>query len=260
MNDASASPPLDAPQNSGGLQQKFLLLIALAIAAHLALIFVFGAKKQIATRPPVNVPQLQFANNADELMELDNPVLFALPNARDFSSAIWQKAPAITQPQFRYHENPRWLPLTTENLGTTFSQFMQTNEFGRFVLDFKPAPLFTAPAVDLTADLPQNSTLQISGALTRRNLISSPALPSLPLNDIIAPSKVQLLVDQVGNVVSVVLLPPENSIEAAGRAAIADTNAVALALKLKFSPAPELTTGQAIFRWYTIPVTATNPP
>jgi hypothetical protein len=260
MNDASASPPLDAPQNGGGLQKKFLLLVALAIAAHLALIFVFGAKKQIAARPPVNVPQLQFANDADELMELDNPALFVLPNTHDFSSAIWQRPPVITQPQFRYQENPRWLPLATENLGASFAQFMQTNEFGRFILDFKPAPLFAAPEVDFGTDLPQNSKLEISGALTRRQLVSSPALPSLPWNDIIAPSKVQLLVDKVGNVVSVVLLPPENSIEAAGRAAMADTNAVALALKLKFSPAAELTAGQAVFRWCTIPLTATNPP
>ena len=236
------------------------MLVALALAAHLALIFVFGAKNQIATRPPVNVPQLQFAGPADELMELDNPALFALPNVHDFSSAIWQKTPDIARPRFSYHEDPRWLPLPTENLGAAFMQFMQTNQFGQFVLDFKPAPLFAAPVVDLTADLPQNSTLQISGALARRKLISAPTLPSLPLNDIIAPSKVQLLVDNIGNVISAVLLPPENSIEAAGRATIADTNAVALALQFKFSPAPGLTTGQAIFHWYTIPLTSTNPP
>jgi hypothetical protein len=260
MNDVSASPPLDAPQNSGGLQKKFLLLVVLAIAAHLTLIFVFGAKKQIAPRPPVNVPQLQFANNADELVELDNPALFALPNAHDFSSAIWQSPPGLAQPRFRYHEEPRWLPLAPENLGATFAQFVQTNQFGRFSLDFKPGPLFATPAADLTADLPRSSTLNIAGELARRKLISSPALLSLPLNDIIAPSKVQLMVDRIGNVVSAVLLPPENSIEAAGRDSTADTNAVALALKFKFSPGPELTAGVAIFHWYTIPVISTNPP
>jgi hypothetical protein len=260
MNDASASPPLEAPQNPGGLQKKFLVLVVLAIAVHVTLIFAFGAKKQIAARPPVNVPQLQFADRADELVELDNPALFALPNARDFSSVIWQQAAVIVQPQFRYHEDPRWLPPPVENLGATFAQFMQTNQFGRFALDFKPTPLFASPVVDLTADLPQNSTLQISGTLVQRKLISSPALPSLPMNDVVAPSKVQVLVDKIGNVVSAVPSLSDNPIEAAGRATIADTNAVALALKLKFSPAPELTPGQVIFRWHTIPLTATNPP
>jgi hypothetical protein len=260
MNDASASPPFDAPQNSGGMQKKFLLLVALAIAAHLALVFLFGAKKPIAPRPATNVPQLQFANSADELMELDNPALFALPNAHDFSSAVWQKNPDITQPSFRYHEEPRWLPLATGNLGATFAQFMATNRFGNFVLDFKPAPTFAAPAVDMTAGLPQSSTLHIFGALAKRKLVASPALPSLPLNDIIAPSKVQLLVNQIGNVVSAVLLPSENAAEAASRVEIADTNAVALALKLKFSPAPEITPGEIVFHWHTLPLITTNSP
>jgi hypothetical protein len=258
MNDASASPTLDAPQNSGGLQKRFLLLVALAIAAHAALVFLFGATKPIAPRITANVPQLQFANNADELMELDNPTLFALPNARDFSSAVWQKNPGITQPSFRYREEPRWLPLAPENLGAVFAQFVRTNQFGNFSPDFKPAPLFANPAVDLAADLPQNSTLQISGKLAQRKLLASPALPSLPLNDVIAPSKVQLLVDKVGNVASAVLLTSENSAEAASRAEVGDTNAVAFSLKLKFSPAPEITSGEVIFHWHTIPLNTTN--
>ena len=62
-------------------------------------------------------------------------------------------------------------------------------------------------------------------------------MPSLPFNDVIAPSRVQVLVDPPGNVVSAVLLPSNNPLEALGRAEIADTNALAIARSLRFAPA-----------------------
>ncbi len=260
MNDASASPTLDAPQNSGALQKKFLLLVVFALATHTALIVLFGTKKEIVPRPASNVPQLQLAEAGDELLELDNPALFALPNARDFSAAVWQKNPAVPLPSFRYHEEPRWLPLAPENLGAAFAQFLQTNRFGSFTPDLKPAPMFATPAAVFMSDLPQNSTLQISGALARRKLVSSPALPALELNDILAPSKVKVLVDPTGNVSSAVLLPLENPLETAGHSAAGDTNAVAIALGLKFLPAPQPTFGEIIFHWHTVPINSTNPP
>ena len=260
MNGSEASPPLDAPKNSGGLQKEFFLLVALAIAAHTALIFLFGAKKPIAPRPPINVPQLQFANRADDLLELDNPTLFALPNAHDFSSGIWQTNADVAQPSFRYREAPRWLPLSPENQGATLAHFLQTNQFGGLVLDFKPAPQIATLNPDFTTDLPKNSSLQILGALAQRKLISSPALPSLPLNDILPPSKVQILVNESGTVVSAVLLPPENSLEAAGRVDTGDAKAIAYALQLKFLPAVQPAFGLAVFHWHTIPLNSTNAP
>ena len=64
-------------------------------------------------------------------------------------------------------------------------------------------------------------------------------LPSLPWNDVIAPSRVQVLVDAAGNVVSAVLLPSDNAAEAAGRADIGDTNALQIARALRFAPASQ---------------------
>ena len=260
MNDATASPTADAPQNSGALQKKFLLLIAFALLAHVALIVLFGTKKNFQPRPVTNVPQIQLANAADELIELDNPALFALPNARDFSSAIWQKNPVIAPPSFRYREAPRWLPLAANNLGAAFTQFVLTNRFGDFTPDFKPPPQFAVLTLGVDSALPQRTTLEISGALAARKLLSSPALPALALNDVIAPSAVQVLVNPAGHVVSAVLLPLENSLEALGHSERGDTNAVAIALGLRFAPAPKLSLGEIIFRWQTIPITTNNPP
>ena len=47
--------------------------------------------------------------------------------------------------------------------------------------------------------------MQIEGELAQRQLLNEINLPSLPYNDVIAPSKVQALVDAAGNVVSTVL-------------------------------------------------------
>ena len=260
MNDATASPTADAPQNSGALQKKFQLLIAFALLAHVALIVLFGTKKNFQPRPVTNVPQIQLANAADELIALDNPALFALPNARDFSSAVWQKNPVIAPPSFRYREAPRWLPLAPNNLGAAFAQFMQTNRFGDFTPDFKPPPQFAVLTSSGASALPQRTTLEIIGALAARKLLSAPALPALLLNDIIAPSTVQVLVDKSGNIFSAVLLPLENSIEAAGRGGLGDTNAVAIARGLRFAPATQPALGEIIFRWQTTPLTTTNEP
>ena len=266
MNEASANPSAAAPPpapstpDNGSRQKKFLLLVAFAVATHLALIYLFGAKKKFTPRPVANVPQLQLANAAEELIELDNPTLFALPNARDFSSSVWQKNSVITPPSFRYREAPRWLQLAPENLGAAFAQFMQTNRFGNFRNDFKPPPQFAVLTSSGASALPQKTTLEISGALATRKLLSAPALPALLLNDIIAPSTVQVLVDRSGNVFSAVLLPPENSIEAAGRVGHGDTNAVAITLGLRFAPATQQSLGEIIFRWQTVPFLTTNTP
>ncbi|HSY17499.1 MAG TPA: hypothetical protein VK815_04155, partial [Candidatus Acidoferrales bacterium] len=197
----------------------------------------------------------------DDLMELDNPALFALPNPRDFAAAIWQQAPVITPPSFRWQARPGELTLPNpENLGAAFNGFIQTNQFGDFQLDFKPPPLLVELAAPAGPALPQASVLQISGALAHRRLLAKPALPSLEFNDVIAPSKVQVTVDQIGSVIGAVLLPADNAIEAAGRSPKGDTNAVALALSLKFAPAAQLMLGEVTFYWHITPLTSTNAP
>jgi hypothetical protein len=266
MNPASANPPLPEPtlplpESEGWSWKKMFYLVTLAVAAHVALIFVFGTKKQFVPKPVTEVPRLQFANRADELLELDNPTLFALPNPRDFAAAIWQQPPTNRPPSFRWQAKPGELPLPdTENLGAAFVRFMQTNVFGDFQPDFKPAPPFAELAVHIETALPQQTTLQLSGALADRPLLRQPALPSLEWKDIIAPSRVQVLVGGDGTVISAVLLPPDSDLEAAGRASKGDTNAVVLARSLKFAPAAQLVFGEVTFHWHTTPLPGTNAP
>jgi hypothetical protein len=269
MNDAPADL-LDAPKiqnedwraaqrpGAGWPRKRVIFLVAAVVAAQVVLIFVFGEKKIKPARTISNVPQLQLVDSSSELVALDDPSLFALPNPKDFASVIWLKMPGAKPPSFRWTEPPRWLPLAAENLGGTFAQFMATNRFAGFQMNFKPEPQSAGPLSPVESALPKNSAAQISGDLAQRQLLRPLNLPSLPYNDVIAPSIVQVLVDAAGNVVSAVLLPSENSFEAASRLDIADERALELARAARFAPAPRLTVGKIIFNWHTVPLPATN--
>lgn len=259
MNDERTHPPAmgaaaPGPPTTGAWSPgRWLALIALVFAAHVAAIVVFGGKKPFAPRAVIDAPQLALANKASDLTALNDPTWFALPHAGDFAGAGWPQPVAVRQPSFRWTEPPRWLPLSAENLGALFRQFMQTNRFAEFRLDFKPQPELSRPVLTIRPALPEASTFKITGDLTRRRLLGVVALPSLPANNVIAPSRVQVVVDAAGSVVSAVLLPPETLTEAANRADVGDTNALQIARGLRFAPADHTTLGELIFHWHTVP-------
>ncbi|HZL13865.1 MAG TPA: hypothetical protein VFC85_06940, partial [Verrucomicrobiae bacterium] len=185
MNEASANPlapPLAGakPPGEGWTLKRWLAVITIIFAAHVLLIFCFGERKKIVPRPVANVPTLQFAGKPDELLALENPALFALPNPKDFASAVWLKMPDISPPFFGWTEPPRWLTLAPENLGATFHSFMQTNYFAGYSFQFKPPPKFTEPPLPAPLALPQNSTMRVTGALAKRKLLQQLNPPSLP--------------------------------------------------------------------------------
>jgi hypothetical protein len=247
---------------------RWLMLIVLVFAMHIALLYAFGARKPITPLVIANVPSLRLADASDEWLALNDPTLFALPHPRDFAP-VWLQPQAIRQPSFYWTESPRWLPLPADKLGAVFSQFMETNrtpsaEFqNTFASRLKPPVQFAAPAIPVEPALPQNSTLQVAGNLAQR-MLNWPALPSLPYNDIIAPSHVQVLVDASGNVASAVLLPSDTGGEATARVdegyPKADTAALNIARALHFAPAAGLASGELVFLWHTVPVPATNSP
>jgi TonB family protein len=252
MNDAPAIRLADSKRSEGWPQKKWLTVVAIIFAAHVAIIFAFGEKKQIVPRPVKNVPSLKLADDSDELLALEDPTLFALPHLQGFAGPAWLQPPRVQFHRQDWTEQPRWLPLHAENLGATFQQFMQTNFFAAHSLDFKPeAKSSETPPVE--AELAQNSTMQIVGELAQRQLIGEINLPSLQYNDVIAPSKVQVLVNAAGDVVSIVLLESSGYKDA-------DDKSLELARAARFAPSSKITLGKLIFNWHTIPLAATNPP
>lgn len=258
MNDVPANSPALAgpergpgwpaePKRCGGWSRnRWLALIALVFATHVALVFLFGEKKAAAPRAVTNVPTLQLANDADELLALNDPTLFALPHQRDFASAVWLKTHTNPPPDFRWTEPPRWLPLSAAGLGAAFSRLMQTNAFASDPPDFKPALRLSAPSASVGPLLPQNSTMRIEGGLAQRQLPAPISLTNWPFADVLSPCVVQVLVDTAGSVVSTVVLTPSGYDPA-------DQRALALARTLRFTPSADLTIGRIVFNWHTVP-------
>ena len=238
--------------------KKLFVFTLFMFAAHVAFVFLTGSKRTLHPRAITDVPRFQLASDSSGLLALDDPTLFALPHVEDFVPAIWRQMPEITGPSMRWTEQPPFLPPAIESLGASFNAFMASNRFDELALNFKPAPQLSVPDVRLESMLPKHSSMNIEGALAGRQLLKPVNVPTLAYNDIIAPSRVQVLVDRAGNVISAVLLPSESALENAGRAEIGDASALRIVRKLHFAPAPSLTLGELVFNWHVVPVTITT--
>jgi hypothetical protein len=241
-------------------RSRWLMLVVLIFAAHVGLVFAFGARKPVVPRPVTQAPTVALAEDTDELLALNDPTLFAMPHPRDVTSVLRVKTSAFKPPPFRWTEPPGWLALSAEALGAVFGEFMQTNRFAGLELQLKPPLTLSTPVLPIEPVLPQASTLQKADGLAQRQLLTPLDLPSWPYADVIAPSRVQVLVNAAGEVVSTALLPPDNRLEAASRYDAADQRALDLARTARFAPAPLLTLGRLIFHWHTVPMTNTNAP
>ncbi len=248
MNPLATETPAfaPAPPADGWSWKKIIFLIVFALAAHLAFIFLLGAKKTATPRVATNVPVFRLADNSSELVRLTDPTLFALPHTEDVAPSFSQP-PDVVSPSFRYTEAPPFLLPNAASLGAAFNAFMQTNRFATIALNFKPEPQLTLPQADIETALPQTSTWQLAGEIAGRRLLNTLSVPSPAVNDVIAPSRVQLLVDKSGNVASAVLLETSGYDDA-------DQQALKLARTLQFVPAEKLTFGEIIFNWHTVPV------
>lgn len=252
MNAPSAEPPSLAASPSpdaGWSRRKWFTLLLLAIGAHVALVFLLGTNKTPAPRTAANAPQFYLISGNAEIVALTDPTLFVVPHgAADFIPARWGTAPDVAGPSFSWTEPVPFLSPAPENLGASFSAFMETNQFTNLKLDFKPAPRFATPAVMVESALPKQSTMQFSGELARRLLVH-PALPVLGCNDVLNPDRVQMLVDEAGIVLSVVLLDSSDNEEA-------DRRALEAARATRFKPAAGVTFGEMTVNWHTVPTNA----
>jgi TonB family protein len=252
--DSPALPPppaeswLAGPKRprEGWTNRKFVLVLLVVLALHTALIFLFATKKPLLPRPVTNVPHLQLADDANEFIALGDPTLFARPNAHDPVTAFWRRVPPVPRPNSHRPDPPRYLPVAAEYFGAAFTDFMRGRRPPEFALDFKPAPELAPPDFAWDNPVPTATAMEITGELAGRALLATNALPSLPLNDVIPPSKIRALVSPEGNVDDAVVLEsnPYNA---------ADQLALRLTRHLRFAPAPRLTFGEIIFTWHTVP-------
>ena len=122
----------------------------------------------------------------------------------------------------------------------------------------KPKPVFNSPDVSPEPAFAERSAVQVDGDLAQRRMLNDLNLPDWPYADVIAPTKVQVLVDAGGDVVSAILLP-SNGTARADRYDVADQRALELARSARFAPGAGLTVGTLTFNWRTVPPPAPAP-
>jgi len=239
--------------------RRWWTIVVVVLVGHFALVYLFGAKQAPPARPPSRVPVLKIAPANNPFIALNDPTLFALPHPGDFATVHQSRLVTNQPPSFHWQEAPAWLPLSPEFLTKTFTQFMATNRSGDWSLNFNPAPQFSTPEPPPLPDLPSISTLHLRGDLARHQWLNPQPLPDWPSADLLAPSKVQVVVDPAGRVVSAALLPPDYGLESATRNDQADQTALRLAIAARFSPAPQTYVGQMIFNWHAVPLPVATP-
>jgi hypothetical protein len=260
MNPEASGLPTNAAIDSSNTwtRTRWWTLVLLVFAAQIGLILVFGDRQSVKPGLASPVTVINLAQSENELLALDDPTLFALPNLHGVAGQAWLKTPVIAFSPFRWTEAPRLLPLQPDQLGHAFGRFMQTNSFSRLVFETKPAPTVFLPASLQLAESPAtNSTLRITGELAGRRWLNPPALRSWSGTDLLTNTVVQALVNPDGQVFSATLLVPVAS-------GTNDQNAADYALQIvrgaRFAPArsaARLTLGTLIFEWHTEPPSTT---
>lgn len=263
---ASAGPgsagvaPRAEERGGGWSRQRWLTTVALVFAAQVAVIFALGERHVPAPRAVGDVPRLTLAAGSSELLALDDPTLFVLPQPGDFAFAGQGRTNAAPRQFLHWTEPPLPPLLAAGNLGAIFAQFMRTNAFAAPANSLKLRPRLSEPPLPALPVLAGNSSLRIEGELAGRKLLTAVDLTNWPYADVIEPSRVLVLVNAAGQVVSAVLLPPASPIETASHYHPADASALALARHLRFAPAPGLAVGRLIFEWRTVLPPTTNAP
>jgi hypothetical protein len=239
---------------------RWYLVVTLVFAAQIGLIFAVGDRKPIEPRRPESAPELRLSAGSGELLALNDPTLFALPSAHGFSAAAWLDALPVTPPAFAWNEPERWLPLPIDQLGAVLTEFMRTNRLhiASEVAHPQEPQIIVPPQLPAP---PAQTRLRVDGDLAQRHLQNMPLLPVLPYADVLQASIVQVFVDEAGNVVTTVLLPPGSGSDAA------DQKALQLAKAARFAPLPHdedgevhWTRGSLVFQWATMPASTNTPP
>jgi len=241
--------------------------IAIIFAVQLALIFWLGNASPVRPRPPAAAPAVHLAANySSELLMLQDPTLFALPHRQGFSGSAWLKMPRMNFRSFDWSEPTNWLSLPILQLGAGFGQFTETNRFDSWQLPASPEPDLRLPEFLPLAIGAGQSRLRLEGGLAKRRLLTPLELTSWEHKDLLTNSVVQMLVDGEGRPQSFVLLLPGSG------ETKADQQAINLARAARFepmnargpgrisNPLTNLTWGQMVFEWHTLPAAPTNTP
>jgi len=239
-------------------------VLAVGVVSLLQALLVLWLSDHAPSAPRATAPAQILrltAEDAEAWLALQNPVLFGLPPQQSgFSGVAWLKFQPLHYEPADAPEPLRWLELPAQTLAGEFRNFMATNLIPQFPTLAPPTPILTFPALAAPEPLSPPSFLRREGGLAKRALLEEIPLPAQTNWDLVAPSRVQMLVDATGAVLSAVTLPAGNSAQLGLRSPEADQMALILARRARFAPASGLTLGDMVFEWQTVAPPDTNAP
>ena len=258
-------PSVSVPK-SRRIRPGMWLAVALVFAAQVAVLFWLGNPPPARTFHPTAAPKFSLATNRwNEMFALQDPTLFALPHRNNFSGAAWLKIPPQDFQPTNPSEPTQPLPLSREQLGSTFAAFVQTNPAPRIQTDIAAGlGMIDFPNEHPLRSIVTASTVRVEGDLKKRRLLEPLQLPPQASDDVLTNTEVQLFVDALGNVFSPVIVAKSgnDTVDAMVLTNFAK-NARFEPLEangLGTAPSETMTFGKLIFEWQTVPRAQTNAP
>jgi hypothetical protein len=195
------------------------------------------------------------------MIALADPTLFALPHQVGFSGPAWMVNPPPPSRSFEWTEEPRWLPLPIDQLGTSPPEATQPQLPTTFVA-FEPEPMPSETV--FASSFRQKSEFRLAAGLEQRRLKTTFKLPSWPNSDFLTNTIVKLFVNGEGVPISVPVLLSSSGLKAADDYALAQSGIARFEPIINEGPSRSAnplansTWGTIIFQWHTLPISATN--
>jgi TonB family protein len=253
-------PTTAAPASWSG--RRWLITIGVVLAGQVSLVFWLSDRP---SAPPITRPAprlIQFAGDprlqptTSEAPWLADPAQFALVSAEGFSGPVWLRLPQFQRPAKGWSEPPDWLTQEVVQLGAGVRSLTPPAPTGMVTLAEKPASVFTAlPKLRPTSAT--NSIVQVEGDLARRRLLTPLDVPRWAHNDVLLPTRVQVMVGANGVVQAATLLT-RSGLPLADQRALELARAAAFEAVNPPAQGSGLTWGTMIFRWQHLEAGATD--
>jgi hypothetical protein len=242
--------PAPAEPTSSWPRSRWLIAITVVCGIQFAMIVLLTLRSPVVSKVEPNTVVTIPGNLSSEIQALTDPTLLALGGTRGFSR-IWMDLPELEPVDPTWEQTPDWLAINPQGLGSNFQAFAASTGEPSRGLAFKPEPETLPSAPPRTGpSWPPASRLSITGGLNTRRLLHRPELPSWPAEDLLVPTRVRVVVDARGMVMSTTLQSGSGSTSA-------DQFALKTSRQLRFAPSRSanrersLAFGELVFQWHT---------
>lgn len=239
--------------------KKWLFVIVGLMALHLVLLWQLSGPPPVVAPPLPATPRVAMAApqqvSADNLVLLQDPLLFATAHPQGFSGAAWVK-----KPQRNYALQMRLPSPTFLDAAGARALFKEELPTPALMGTHIPRARVTPEIGGSAGTFPSASEMRIEGALAARPLAREVKLPIQQHNDALENTVVEAGVAPDGFVLSARVINASGSRKA-------DQDALGITRSLRFKPTKaagqeqtgeNLTWGKLIFEWFALDLAGTN--